>query len=345
MEQISNLMEEEAEYLGLPSETTENANYYDVSRYALQYIQHSPEKVPTKLQGLDGTDKKGTTNLNSVTNFVLTDTSVFLQYAGQDKPHSPIFISIRNSKLTEKYQLYKFNGESYDRISVLGIPFVSEYDFDSSNQKSVFNHNFSLSEPRSIQMRPIVQNEAKVLPVQEKLGVFNKLGVKSNSDGKQGVIEILQGISKEGDYLSELADEYLKVIDSIPLPFEVEVSNRMPEKFGSWNYEEGKGLLYFNSKAVDKYNEFEIREKVMHEITHALTSIELVKGTNKNVALLNNLHRQYQKYIKTLPDYEEYLKKHNVDIDTVKKLKEAYKLTKNNKGIEICQKKIDSLSV
>lgn len=308
MEQIANLMDNEAEYLGLPSETVENLNYYDVSRYAQQYIQHSPEKVPTKLQGLDATDKKGTKNLNSVTNFVLTDSSVFIQYAGQDKPHSPIFISIRNSKLPEKYQLYKFNGESYDRISVLGIPFVSEYEFDSSNQKSVFNHNFSPSETRSIQMPPIVQNEAKVLPIQDKLTTFDKLGVKSNSDGKQGVIEILQGISKTNDYLGQLADEYLKVVDTIPLPFEVEVSDRQPGKFGSWKYEEGKGLLYFNSKAVDKYNEFEIREKIMHEITHALTSIELVKGTNKNVALLNNLHRQYQKYIKALPGYDEYLK-------------------------------------
>ena len=112
-------------FVGFPG--MRNMEQYLVSDFTMQYVQHHPEKVVYKMSV--GDKNKNTIKLDDNSFLLKTD-------------DTPTFISVYDNTIAKgekKFQLYWYDGMKYNRIPVLGVFGMDEYDMSNDIATSLVN--------------------------------------------------------------------------------------------------------------------------------------------------------------------------------------------------------------
>lgn len=253
-----------------------NRNYYEVSPFMRQFVQHNPWLV-TKVDAKSGDIKnRNSANINQLTTFNIRNKSNLLKQDGVI-PKRPEFISIENGG---KWQLYQFNGENYNRIDTLGAFGVNEYNYKTIYQKSGIRsnstlHNFSFKDRHGTIADTVNRN-------------LHTLSTEFKS-----VKEVLQSIidNTETDMFRRIAQAFLPVAD-----VQIRRNDGISAK-GHWKI--SKNLIEINGNHLVNENSYEIERTILHEVTHALTHYTLRKTTGSLTAVQKRSVRRLKAFFET----------------------------------------------
>lgn len=339
MDEISNFNFDSAESIGLyKSDLT--LPHESISTWGMQFIQHNPNLIKEKITSdsqIDNVKKQD----NIIISFTLSNNKealkLFKKYPNLESPIPPVFLTMYEPG---GMALFKFNGEKYERISILGVFGSSEYSYGNNNQISIFNGKFNTTNL----FKDIPVEGIPSIEVPNKKTIFDELGIQTNDNGKKQLTTLLTNISKQGGFLGTLADTYLSAIESLD-DFSIKIVSGT-KYFGRWS----NNTLSINSDVLKELSKPMITSKVMHEITHVFTSEILglaldSKGNisekrleeitdpkiKKAIRSLSAIFNQYKKSIEELGDdeYKEYLRK--LEIFNKAKKDDSIIITKENR--------------
>jgi ribosomal protein L23 len=326
MDDVANFDFNDTDTIGLIHSET-SLPHETVSTWGMQFIQHNPNLIKEKISDDSQiTDAKKVDN--EIVSFSLSTNKsalkLFKKYPNFKEAIPPVFLTKYEGG---KLSLFKFNGEKYERISVLGTFGSSEYSYEATNQTSIFNGKFESTvalKETPIQGTPTLSNP-------NKQTAFDTLGIVNNTDGKEQLAIMLSNISTEGGFLGTLADVYLSAMESLP-NFEVETVSGV-KYYGRWNGTK----LSINSDAIGKLTSAEIKSRLMHEITHIFTvevlntvlddkgnisesKLNALKDTDVKRAIrsLSAIFNQYKKSLEEFDavEYAEYQRKLGIYVKT-----------------------------
>ena len=237
------------------------------SRFMKQFAQHNASKIqqvkPAYIKA--GADSKG-----NVTNVLSDmDTIVFKQ------PIQRPFIAVYNENAKDKnrYQLYQFNGKSYQRIATLGSFGMSEYSIGSED------------------VRPLNSNVFKPVEMQQ--------AINQEADATLGNDEIFK--LHEGNIqgtLSEIANSGIPLVDQLAKTFAPFVDQSVKLKIGGvisasdpegkrqarGSYNRGTHTITISREYLNKASVTPemIAKTILEEYMHSLTVRELTKYFDMN---------------------------------------------------------------
>lgn len=220
---------------------------YDNTDFTLQFLQHNPERVRTKIPAgeLGKTIHTPNKDYKSSNLDTLQSFSLILE----EGVEPPKFISIYNKSLAKgekKFQLYINQGDGvFKRIPVLGTFGMDEYNAYKSINNSLVN-----SKPKAV----VMPNKNFVTPTPEtKVDTF---GINSGN-----AKTVLENISKAGiEGLSDLARELSSFASDINIKFADIVSD------GTAN--ENNIMIRYN---IGDKGDYTTAMTILHEVVHGLT--------------------------------------------------------------------------
>lgn len=263
---------------GLANPQQKKANPHLVSLMTMQYIQHNPEKAfkMTLEDLIKYQDKSGITaetKLEDIKEFAVKDA----------EPRT--FISIYNEKirLGKKFQLYKYDGVSktYKRIPVYGAFGLSEYNRNSNVNtpyKSLLNDNSKVftvtteaeDEAPKLNTKPETNNIIEILNEYHDKKIDTKMidriiaEALKNPDIDKGTLKLLEG------FRNKIAELGVNI-------FIGSIKNKNGVKLGEGIYMDDINTIAYDVNLLAKSSNKEIVHTIIHEMAHALTTIEVKK--------------------------------------------------------------------
>jgi hypothetical protein len=288
-----------------------------VSEFAMQYIQHNPERVKSKLDAkqlkntiVDAVYKnpKAKPDLNDLESFKMKDNS------------STTFKVIYNSAIPKgekKFQLYWFDGEKYIKIPVLGTFGMDEYQ--PTGDRNTIGTSLVNGRERITKIAP----QAKI----------DKVIVGDVTDERFGVAggdikAVIESIGKSNiPGFSQLAMQLLPFVTSdMKIAYADEVGQN---KFFDGLYDGGTNTVYVSPLRNNKKSDTEYSKTILHEVLHGLTVNQITPyiKTYENGSI--QITADAPAYVGNLVKlYNEIRSKHNAaELDAV------LKKVNDNKGV------------
>lgn len=227
------------------------------SDFTLQFLQHNPERVRTKIPAGELKAMIHTPNKDYNSNNLDTLQSFSLVLEEGSTP--PKYISIYNKALgkkEKKFQLYMNQGDGvFKRIPVLGTFGMDEYDPSKTINNSLVNGKVKAV---------VMPNANAVAPT--KQAVVDKFGVNSGN-----AKTVLENIAKAGiEGLSDLA--------AALAPFSSDLNIRFADIVSDGSANENNISIRHN---LPEKGDYHLAMTILHEVTHGLT-VRQIKPYLKN---------------------------------------------------------------
>jgi len=227
----------------------EGGKDWDISNFTIQFIQHNPWYINYEVTS--------TKELSSMDNKSLTSVKKFKIENIKDLP---VFVKIATTNNTKGFNIYKFNGEFYEKLNVLGSNFFTEYNMDNDNIQSSIYRNFDPFIPN----KTLVPN-SPINPINPKVldkNIVTEFGIKEGKNIEQIMINIRDHTSS--DFYKHLIDHLLRnkqmIQDTMVL-----IDSKVIE---AASYNSRDNLLTINPTAPVRNFE----DTLIHELLHAYTS-------------------------------------------------------------------------
>lgn len=220
-----------------------------VSPFTTQYIQHNPEMVKYKLDV-----KEFKEHFKDIGNG-----KFLIKSEGK-----PTFVSVYDPSVKDKkkFRLYKFDGESYSQIPILGVFGMDEYQFGVENAQSIVNGKVRIKQaPQSI------LNNTNT----ESASVFN---IENGTP-----YEIFENISKSNSKYAPLVQRLLPFVNNVKIELMDTVDSNTNFE-GIYLHKLSKIII--NPKIIS--NSEELARVLTHELVHHLTrnQVDAYVKTNSN---------------------------------------------------------------
>jgi hypothetical protein len=230
-------------------------------RFIQQYFQHNPGRLQ-KLseENIDSAKRvySGDKKLENLTKFVPKDID-------EEKPYIAIYN--KDIKIKNKYQVYKFDGQAYNRIPTLGIFGMSEYSIKENNVK------------------PLIDSDRSIIPANQTDALKQDKTIQSSYfDLDKGHL---------GNTLSQISEGHISGLSDMATLLMPYMRSDIKVEIGDVNNGRSRGMYYDNKITIDQtYLERAdttkdmVASTILHEYTHALTSDVLSKYFDKKTGQL-----------------------------------------------------------
>jgi exodeoxyribonuclease-5 len=283
-ENLRNLNFEDPELLGI-LDLNQKSNYYEVSNFVKQYIQHNPGeaiKLKDDLSQIDPKSIKRDFN-KTITEFTTTNKLASDILVGRVMPETNEFLEVLPEFVNLDFKLYQYTGNGkYVLIDTLGSFGYSEYTQGEFNVDSLVYENKA---NKPLPKQP-VKTDTRDVVEKEMPGVANNLSdtrrvIKYNIVNIDNALDI---ISKTSTNLlhKALAPEIRKALKNSP-KVNIAISNDPNVKgFYAYDRKTKEGTVVINEANTRSDEDFE--RTLLHELVHHLTGY---------------IAKDYEKYLET----------------------------------------------
>jgi hypothetical protein len=270
-ENLRNLNFEDPELLGI-LDLNQKSNYYEVSNFVKQYIQHNPGeaiKLKDDLSQIDPKSIKRDFN-KTITEFTTTNKLASDILVGRVMPETNEFLEVLPEFVNLDFKLYQYTGNGkYVLIDTLGSFGYSEYNQGEFNVDSLVYENKA---NKPLPKQPIKTDTRDVVE-KEMPGVANNLSdtrrvIKYNIVDIDNALDII--FKKSTNLLHKaLAPEIRRALKNSP-KVNVAISND-PDVKGiyAYNRKTKEGTVVINEANTKSDEDFE--RTLLHELIHHLT--------------------------------------------------------------------------
>lgn len=268
--------------------STDDKGNITESRLVEQYLQHNPKLIPTKLgsvhQGADPIKgisdiqySSGKNGINVITRFKpiiseKVEESIGAYLINKKYVAASYLVSQPNEKAKYEQMIYKWNGEEFVSIPVLGSFGVDEYNYNSNtlSTESVLDTRNVIKQPKV----DIKNDKSGTLLKEKYTNLFKDYNQETINKSGNAVKSILKTIASkeniEGNnkYQVDLANKLLNnrhIVESLSNT-KLLYSDKLSGK-GSY----GDDLIRINSNQDQFRNADHLDETFLHEIIHAYT--------------------------------------------------------------------------
>ena len=300
---------------------------WSVSKFAMQYVQHNPEKIPSTIPDMmvkSTVEYQGDKKLQNIMSFEI-----------RNEAHPTQFVRVYNKDIKQgnKNQLYIYDGKKYNRIPTLGTFGMSEYSNKDVSVQPLITQMIN-KKPLQLFGSPI-KPEAAQLPIsegRETLFDINKNNLK----------ETLNQIAKANiSNISALTTLILPYVKNIPVNIESLEDGRAQYKYNTTGSKEEGSITFDKGYLNDKYTtDYMVARTVLHETIHSITARELSKYFNKDGTLKGkkeDLPAHVSKLLRVFNDVQDKMAKE------VAELKDYY-ANKDKDSTGTLQKEDDRLA-
>lgn len=268
--------------------STDDKGNITESKLVEQYLQHNPKLIPTKLgsvhQGADPIKgisdiqySSGKNGINVITRFKpiiseKADESTGAYLMGKKYVAASYLVSQPNEKAKYEQMIYKWNGEEFVSIPVLGSFGVDEYNYNSDtlSTESVLNTRNVVKQPKV----DIKNDKSGTLLKEEPTNLFkdyNQDAINKSGNAVKSILETItskENVEGYNKYQVDLAKRLLDNIHIINSLSDVKLLYS-EDLSGKGNF--GNSLIKINSKQSEFRNSDHLDETFLHEIIHGYT--------------------------------------------------------------------------
>lgn len=326
---------------------SQKQNYYDVSNFTRQYLQHNPGQAvklkedKSQIKNVKFNSKKELIEFESDENIgseLLSKKNN--PTTGRSFEGLPEFVSIYNKGSKKKFDLFEYVGNNkYKKINTLGTFGYSEYNQSTDRQDSLIEANkvkttISDIKPRT-DNRDSLEEKTETVVENNQPKINRVESYKLNTGDINQSLQVISNSSNKG--LAEVA-KFLLTLPEQNQP-KIVIDDTMYGK-GSYRYSKEanqSGELRINPKEITSDEDME--RVILHEYIHHLTGYTLnsktrTKEQEKVVQSLKMLQKQLLDKImassKAKEEYEKFVKdyvaKNRLDEFSVSKYYAAYEI-------------------
>lgn len=269
----------------------DDSTQYRVSRFAMQYAQHNPQRMPklrlSNEQGLITSETVYNKIENYNSGFDVNNMESLTSFELKDNPSPPVFLSIYNSKIQKgrkKFQLYYYDGTKYNRIPVLGVFGMNEYVINNSGYSSLVN---------GYKAKDIEVQKVKSTPVETGNDLF-----LVNTGNMSEVMNAI--VNSNIPYLSPLASALQDKAGDIKIEYKDLLTTYGRKGRGKYNPETNTIELDIN--IFRNLSSEDQARTILHELIHGLTVEELMKykDSTEVPAYISRLNRLYNRALREI---------------------------------------------
>lgn len=304
-------------------------NYYDVSNFTKQYLQHNPAKA-IRLKDDLSQIKNITRDPNKIITSFSSDNTIGKDLLVLRQMPSGDTLSVLPEFVNLEFRLYQYNGNGkYILIDTLGTFGYSEYDQNRSNVKSMILANKSSKELPTKEVKTdtrdnVEKNIKEVTNNQLPIDRVEQYNIKDINSS----LELISNNSTNKLH-RELAKQIQKNIGTLP---NIEVVDNKNVR-GSYNY--NTKTVKINPNNISSDEEFE--RTMLHELIHHITG-DIINNPKTNeqqriVKSLQGLQNAFKDRIESNPvwkqEFEDFIKNFDSGVDDIQISKNygAIKLT------------------
>ena len=259
-----------------------------------QYFQHNPGRLP-KVTKEDVSfvekDKTFTVKMDKVSE------DFKKKFTNAKETDSPFYTSIYNPTMTGdiKYELYRYNGQGFERINLLGVFGMSEYN----------SQNFKNGTPSYSNVHPnFLTSNTQITPNVEPTPNPDVFGIQGGS--VQGIIDNINEYEfKELEYIQNLSKSLVKFI-----PNDIRVSIKPIRGEGAnGQYHTDTKTIVIDSEYLQQGKPEEVAKTFVKEVVHALTMDTLGTHVTADGKLkTNNAPKEVMSLVSLFNETKRHLK-------------------------------------
>lgn len=280
------------------------SHYLYPSNFTRQYFQNNPNEVKTvELKDKDSNPEEFELDKDQLKDNFVTITNPITGDQDITQTH---FVSVFNSKLDSKYDLYEFDSTSrtYKKLPAL----KGKYGFTQYN--SLTNNVIPVSQKNSKSRSLIEQEHPNFVPPQQtedsntientnKISKLGDLDIKLNLSNREALNDLLNNLELSDSvysYNRKLIEEFRNI--SLPTNFKFEYVKN--PKGAKASFAINTNTLQLNLSQLQDNSADDIATVLLHELTHSFTSSAIHQYESGNISNLTNEQVQAIKKLENL---------------------------------------------
>lgn len=265
-------------------------NYYDVSNFAKQWIQHNPGKAIRLKEDLSQISNIKRDTKKNVTNFSIDVTKNDDILVTRNNPQTGKAVQVLPEFVNLNFKLYQYTGNGqYSQIDALGSFGFLEYNQNERNVKSLIVENQTSAQTTTD--TTMDESADNTQEVENNQTPIDRVSTYKLEEGIEVTLNVIASISKNPLH-KELATQYLRNLVSYPI-----VNTKVTDDYVAGSYSYSSNTISINPEHINSDNEFE--RAVLHELIHHLTGHTIMSDskTPEQERIVNSL-KALQKVLK-----------------------------------------------